>query len=263
MIGVAARLTGVACLTEDGIHAGTPAFRSNIRGPKHAMSVMSLFFGTLWTPRWRSRMEAPENSLRDGLAAALKELNEGHIEIAERMSVELLGSRPTDPATHQLAATVALRRERYFEAERWALSCLALRPLHAPAMLIAGRAARALGDIVRARDWFRRASEAAPDRPEPAFLLCVAQLECADPAAQESARTYHAEFSAQLGRLELNRRRTSQSQSTGSSRSSVRTRLRCFRRPCPRYRPRLGPHEARSYRGGSCGVSCRYGCRSG
>ena len=143
-------------------------------------------FDTLWTPRWRSRMEAPEHSLRDTLAAALKELNEGRIEIAERMSVELLGSRPTDPATHQLAATVALRRERYFEAERWALSCLALRPLHAPAMLIAGRAARALGDIVEARDWFARASEAAPDRPEPAFLLCVAQLECADPAAQKT-----------------------------------------------------------------------------
>jgi tetratricopeptide (TPR) repeat protein len=53
-------------------------------------------------------------------------------------------------------------------------------------MLIAGRAARALGDIPQARDWFRRATEAAPDRPEPAFLLCVAQLECADPAAQES-----------------------------------------------------------------------------
>ena len=53
-------------------------------------------------------------------------------------------------------------------------------------MLIAGRAARALGDILRARDWFRRACEAAPNRPEPAFLLCVAQLECADPAAQET-----------------------------------------------------------------------------
>ena len=36
-------------------------------------------------------MEAPENSLRDGLAAALKELNEGHIEIAERMNMELTG----------------------------------------------------------------------------------------------------------------------------------------------------------------------------
>ena len=131
-------------------------------------------------------MEAPEHSLHDSLAAALKELNEGRIDIAEGMSVELLRSRPTDPTTHQLAATIALHRADYSEAERWARSCLALRPFHAPAMLIAGRAARALGDIPQARDWFRRASEAAPDRPEPAFLLCVAQLECADPAAQES-----------------------------------------------------------------------------
>ena len=131
-------------------------------------------------------MEPPEHSLRDSLAAALKELGEGRIDIAERMSEELLRTRPTDPATHQLAASIALQRARYSEAERWSCSSLGLRPGHAPAMLIAGRAARALGDIERARDWFRRANEAAPDRPEPAFLLCVTQLECGDPAAQES-----------------------------------------------------------------------------
>ena len=220
-------------------------------------------FWHLWTPRWRSRMEAPENSLRDSLAAALKELSEGHIEIAERMSVELLGSRPTDPATHQLAATIALRRERYSEAEQWACSCLGLRPVHAPAMLIAGRAARALGDIERARDWFRRANEAAPDRPEPAFLLCVDPTRMRRPCCPGEPRTHHEEVSAQLAGLESNRRRTSQSQSTGSRGIGVRARLSCFGRACPRHRPRFGPHEVRSRQGGSRRVSCRYGCRSG
>jgi tetratricopeptide (TPR) repeat protein len=131
-------------------------------------------------------MEKAEDSLREGLAATLRELADGGVDDAERMSAELLDVRPEDPAAHLLAATIALRRARYSDAERWPRSCLALHPLHAPAMLVAGRAARALGDIVQARDWFRRASEAAPDRAEPAFLLCVAQLECADPAAQES-----------------------------------------------------------------------------
>jgi tetratricopeptide (TPR) repeat protein len=131
-------------------------------------------------------MDRPEVSLRDSLAAALKELGEGRVDNAERMSVDLLRSRPDDFASHQLAATVALRRARYSEAERWSRSCLSLRPGHAPAMLIAGRAARAHGDLERARDWFGRANEAAPDRSEPAFLLCVTQLECGDPAAKES-----------------------------------------------------------------------------
>ena len=131
-------------------------------------------------------MENPEGDLRGSLAEALKELGEGRIDNAERIGVRLLRSRPDDFAAHQLAATVALWRERYSEAERWCRSCLALRPGHAPAMVIAGRAARARGDLEQARNWFGRASEAAPDRPEPAFLLCVTQLECGDRGAQES-----------------------------------------------------------------------------
>ncbi len=139
-------------------------------------------------------MENPEGNLRDSLAAALKELGEGRIDNAERMSIDLLRSRPDDFAAHQLAATVAMRRERYSEAERWCRSVLALRPGHAPAMLVAGRAARALGHLERARDWFGRANQAAPDRPEPAFLLCVTQLECGDPAAQESLARVMTKF---------------------------------------------------------------------
>lgn len=135
---------------------------------------------------WPRRMRAPDQSLRASLTAALKELSEGRSDNAQKISLELLQSRPDDPAVHQLAATVALQQVRYSEAERWACSCLALRPCHAPAMLTAGRAARALGDLERARDWFSRANEAAPSRPEPAFLLCVTQLECGDPAAQDS-----------------------------------------------------------------------------
>lgn len=130
-------------------------------------------------------MENHGDVLRDRLAAAIKELREGRVENADRMSAELLQSRPDDFAAHQLAATVALRRARYSEAERWSRSCLRLHPGHVPAMVMAGRAARALGDLEQAREWFGQAIEAAPNRPEPAFLLCVTQLECGDPAVQE------------------------------------------------------------------------------
>ncbi len=131
-------------------------------------------------------MESHGDILRDGLASALKALREGRVDKAERLCSELLQSRPDDFASHQLAAAIAMRGARYSEAERWSRSCLRLRPGHAPAMVMAGRAARALGDLERAREWFGRAIEAAPNRPEPAFLLCVTQLECGNSGAQES-----------------------------------------------------------------------------
>jgi tetratricopeptide (TPR) repeat protein len=129
-----------------------------------------------------------------GLNSALELLAEGDVDAAERQARALLATAPRDPALHQLAAAIALRRGRLDEAERAARLCLALRPGHAPAMTIAGQAALAAGEFARARDWFAAASEATPDRPEPAFLLCVAQLECGDPAAQTSLERIQAQF---------------------------------------------------------------------
>lgn len=143
--------------------------------------------------RVRLKNENPGN-LSGSLAEALEALGEGRIDSAERISADLLRLRREDFAAHQLAAAVALRRERYSEAEQWCRSCLALRPGHAPAMVMAGRAARARGDLEGARGWFGRASEAAPDRPEPAFLLCVTQLECGDPRAQDSLARLMRQF---------------------------------------------------------------------
>jgi hypothetical protein len=61
-------------------------------------------------------MEKAEDSLREGLAATLRELADGGVDNAERMSAELLDVRPEDPAAHLLAATIALRRARYSDA---------------------------------------------------------------------------------------------------------------------------------------------------
>jgi tetratricopeptide (TPR) repeat protein len=130
----------------------------------------------------------------EGLKSALARLADGDVDAAERQWRALLEAAPRDPALHQLAAAIALRRGRHDEAERWARSCLALRAGHAPAMTIAGQAALAAGDFARARDWFAAACQATPDRPEPAFLLCVAQLECGDPGAQAGLERLQARF---------------------------------------------------------------------
>lgn len=129
-----------------------------------------------------------------GLNSALASLAAGDFDAAERQAQALLATAPKDPALHQLAAAIALRRGRLDDAERSVRSCLALRPGHAPAMTIAGQAALAAGRFTRARDWFAAACEAAPDRPDPAFLLCVAQVECGDPAAQTTLERIEARF---------------------------------------------------------------------
>jgi tetratricopeptide (TPR) repeat protein len=120
------------------------------------------------------------------LRQALAELRNGRLDVAESLAAKLLAASPSDPAAHQLTATLALRRARYEEADRWARSCLALRPRHAPAMVIAGRAARATGDFIKAAQWFRAASELSPDQAEAHFQLCVAQLEGKDPEARST-----------------------------------------------------------------------------
>jgi len=141
-------------------------------------------------------MEDAKDGAVETLTQALAALRAGRLEDAERLSVKLLEAAPHDPAAHLLAANVALQRARYGDADRWARSCLALRADHAPAMLIAGSAARATGDFAKAIDWFGRAARLSPDRPEPFFQLCVTQLAGGDPAAQSTLEVLLQRFPA-------------------------------------------------------------------
>jgi tetratricopeptide (TPR) repeat protein len=132
----------------------------------------------------REAMSKHPTDPRAMLASALVELNAGRPEAAQQMCDRLCALAPQDPTTHQLAATIALRRGRFEDALRWSHSCLALRPDHTPALIVAGRAARALRNSTQAAIWFQRASELAPDQPEPAFLHCAARLENGDASAR-------------------------------------------------------------------------------
>jgi tetratricopeptide (TPR) repeat protein len=128
-------------------------------------------------------MEKATDNARSDMNEALAELRAGRLESAEALGRRLLKAAPSDPAVHLFVAAVAFQRAHYADAIRWARSCLALSPETMPAMMIAGRAAGAAGDLIQAMEWFRRACKISPDRPEPAFLLCVTQLQCGDPAA--------------------------------------------------------------------------------
>jgi tetratricopeptide (TPR) repeat protein len=132
--------------------------------------------------------QTPDDQRRraEAIKGALAALREGRIEEAEALARALIDGAPDDPAAHQLVATVAWQRGDHAEALRWARSCLALQARHAPALLLAGRAARVTGDRDLALRFFREASQCAPERADAAFMTCIALLELGDPEANNA-----------------------------------------------------------------------------
>src|SRR5579859_7132167 len=120
--------------------------------------------------------QTPDDQRRraEAIGAALAALREGRIEQAGTLARALVHDAPDDPAAHQLVATVAWQRGDHAETLHWARSCLALQAGHAPALLLAGRAARAAGDLDRALEFFHEAAQCAPERADAAFMVCVA-----------------------------------------------------------------------------------------
>jgi len=132
--------------------------------------------------------QTPDDQRRraEAINAALTALRERRIEQAGTLAQALVNDAPDDPAAHQLVATVAWQRGDHDETLRWARSCLALQAGHAPALLLAGRAARAAGDLDRALQFFREAAQSAPERADAAFMICISLLERGDPKANDA-----------------------------------------------------------------------------
>jgi tetratricopeptide (TPR) repeat protein len=124
----------------------------------------------------------------EAISAALTSLREGRVRQAETLARALVDNAPDDPAAHLLVATVAWQRGDHDETQRWARSCLALKAKHAPALLLAGRAARAAGDLDHALQFFREAAQCAPERADAAFMTCIVLLELGDPEANDALR---------------------------------------------------------------------------
>jgi tetratricopeptide (TPR) repeat protein len=123
------------------------------------------------------------NAIESELATALAALQRDDLAAAEALTQRLLQEGPDEPAFHQLAAALALKRGHFDDARRAAAASLSRRPDHVPTLLLAGRAARAAKDPARALAFFRRAAELALDQAEPAFLTCATLLEQGDAAA--------------------------------------------------------------------------------
>ena len=132
--------------------------------------------------------QTPDDQQRraEAINAALAALREDRIEQAARLAHALVNDAPDDPAAHQLLAAIAWQRGDHDETLRWARSCLALQPKHAPALLLAGRATGAAGDLDRALQFFREAAQCAPERADAAFMTCITLLERGDPEANDA-----------------------------------------------------------------------------
>jgi tetratricopeptide (TPR) repeat protein len=132
--------------------------------------------------------QTPDDPRRraETINAALVALREGRVEQAGTLAHALVNDAPDDPAAHQLVATVAWQRGDHEETLRWARSCLALQARHAPALLLAGRAARAAGDPDCALQLLHQAAQCAPERADVAFTICITLLEHGDPEANDA-----------------------------------------------------------------------------
>lgn len=130
----------------------------------------------------------------NALAAAAIVLRGGAVGQAIRLCRQLLAAYPDDAAVHHLAANAAMAGGHFKDAFEHALASLRLRPAHTATLVVAGKAAKACGDLSGAKEYFRRAAEIAPDLSEPTFLLCVAQLEAGDDSAHTSLATLLERF---------------------------------------------------------------------
>ena len=128
------------------------------------------------------------------MPAIVEALNAGRNDEAAALCTAELVAEPRDAALSELAAIAALRRGRAGEALAFTRTSLESRPGHPATLMLSGRAARALGDGAGAVSAFAAAAKAAPERAEPAFLLCAALVEARDPAAAPILRRLAARF---------------------------------------------------------------------
>lgn len=119
------------------------------------------------------------------IAAALAALRSGDPGKTDAALRRLQTALPEDPATHQVAAVIALARNDHVTARQHAAVSLEVRPQHVPTLLIAGRAARLANDLAEANRHFSAALQLEPQRADAAFLTCVTRLEGGDPSARQ------------------------------------------------------------------------------
>ena len=136
----------------------------------------------------------PRAPPRNALPAIVEALNAGRNDEAADLCAARLALDPHGAALNELAAIAALRLGHAGEARAFARTSLVTRPGHVATLILSGRAARALDDAADAVSAFAAAAKVAPERAEPAFLLCAALVEAQDPAADPILQRLAAGF---------------------------------------------------------------------
>lgn len=133
-----------------------------------------------------AQTSASSSVFRQRFQTALARLNAGETAAAEAECRALLRQAPDDPAVLQLDATIALRSGHAARAQASIHRSLRLRPNHVPSLLVAARAAVALGAGHDALPPLRLAVSHAPDLAEAAFLLCQTLLDLGHPSLDDA-----------------------------------------------------------------------------
>ena len=139
-----------------------------------------------------ARETASETDRVLSFAEALKALAVGDVAKAAALAETLRLRWPEDAGVHQLMAAVGLTAGRAAEAERWALSSLALRPDHVPTLALASQAAASLRKWPAAVDALARVAELDPARPDAIFPAAAAWIAREPEAAAEVVEAVRA-----------------------------------------------------------------------
>ena len=119
----------------------------------------------------------PQPTYEQAMGAAIAACNAGQPNAAMAICADILQHRPADPAAHQLRALLYLQSGQPILAQTHIQHSLQARPGYPPALLLAGKIARALDDLAGAADLFNLAAAHAPTSAEPAYLRGLTLLE--------------------------------------------------------------------------------------
>ena len=119
----------------------------------------------------------PQPTYEQAMGAAIAARNAGQPDAAMAICADILQQRPGDPAAHQLRALLHLQNDQPVQAQADIQHSLQARPGYPPALLLAGKIARALDDLAGAAHFFTQAAAHAPTNAEPAYLHALTLLE--------------------------------------------------------------------------------------
>jgi len=122
-------------------------------------------------------MATSPSEIEQVMASALRRYNAGCLSEAEIACRQLLALDSRNPSAHQLLAVLSLAGNEVTAARIHIIQSLKERPQHGPSLLLAGKIARAEGDIATAAQYFEQASVAMPHTGEAYFLFASALVD--------------------------------------------------------------------------------------